>query len=60
MGKARATKFFKEDANNLIMIGRLVAADICLNNSDRFPIEMIWATRGNTHNILFKVASVTS
>ena len=60
MGRARATKFFKQDANNLIMIGRLVAADICLNNSDRFPVKMIWATSGNTHNMLFKVTTVTS
>jgi len=60
MGTIRATRFFKHDANNLLMIGRLVAADICLNNSDRFPVELIWKTKGNTTNMLFKVTSVTS
>jgi len=38
-----------------VMLGRLIAADVCINNSDRMPVESIWSTQGNTHNLLFKI-----
>jgi hypothetical protein len=56
----RATKFFTHDSNNLIALGRLVAADIAFNNSDRFPLDLIWATKGNSGNFLFSLQSVQS
>jgi len=37
----------------LINIGRIIAADILMNNNDRFPL--IWDTDGNYGNILFEV-----
>jgi hypothetical protein len=56
----RANKFFAEDTNNLIALGRLVATDIAFNNPDRFPINMVWDGKGNAGNFLFGLESVGS
>ena len=47
-------KFFAQDANNLIAIGKILAADIALNNSNRFPSSYIWPeAKGSVSNFLF-------
>lgn len=42
------------------MLGRLAASDIFLNNSDRVPVKMIWASPGNPQNFVYEVQNVTS
>ena len=38
----------------LVQIGKMIAVDICFNNSDRIPT--IWETsEGNPNNFLFKL-----
>ena len=54
MNKQLSSKFFSQDANNLISIGKLIAYDIAMNNPTRFPIQSIWPKfQGNIKNILF-------
>jgi hypothetical protein len=56
MDKQRCADFFQLDANNLIDIGKLIAVDICLNNSDRFPITQFWPQQpkqGTQKNLMF-------
>jgi hypothetical protein len=43
----------KIDRERLLDIGRIISADIFLNNGDRFP--MIWENSGNSNNILFQI-----
>jgi hypothetical protein len=49
-------KFFSQDANNLIAIGKILAADIAFNNSNRFPSSYIWPeSKGGVSNILIVI-----
>ena len=58
--KNRAEHIFKVPQDNmnyntvLVQIGKMIAVDVCFNNSDRIPT--IWeASEGNPHNFLFKL-----
>jgi len=44
---------YADASSRLINIGRIIAADLLLNNNDRFPL--IWDNDGNYGNILFEV-----
>lgn len=44
---------YADASSRLINIGRIIAADLFLNNNDRFPL--IWDNDGNYGNILFEV-----
>ena len=37
----------------LVIMGKIIASDLILNNPDRFPI--IWPTNGNAANILCEI-----
>ncbi len=61
MTKTLSHKFFSQDANNLILIGKLIAADIALNNSKRFPCSLVWPeSKGVITNLLFVRESIES
>ena len=57
MGSNRADRCFNvaypDASNRLINIGKIIAADIVLNNPDRMP--MIWDNHGNSTNLLFEI-----
>ena len=57
MGFKRADRCFNvafpDASNRLINLGKIIAADICVNNPDRMP--MIWDNHGNTTNLLFEI-----
>ena len=54
MTKNLSYKFFCQDANNLITIGKVMASDITLNFSKRFPCNQIWPeSKGAVSNFLF-------
>lgn len=57
MGQKRADRCFNvaypDASNRLINIGKIIAADICVNNPDRMP--MIWDNHGNSTNLLFEI-----
>ena len=57
MSAKRADRCFNVDfpdaSNRLINIGKMIAADVCVNNPDRIP--MIWDNHGNSTNILFEI-----
>jgi hypothetical protein len=44
---------YADASSRLINMGRIIAADLFLNNNDRFPL--IWENDGNYGNILFEV-----
>lgn len=44
---------YADASSRLINIGRIIAADLFMNNNDRFPL--IWDNDGNYGNILFEV-----
>ena len=46
---------FPDASNRLINIGKMIAADIIVNNPDRMP--MIWDNHGNSTNILFEITT---
>lgn len=49
MTKNLSHRFFSQDANNLIVLGKLIAYDIAFNNSTRFPVQGVWPdTAGST------------
>jgi hypothetical protein len=57
LGEKRAERClstnYADASSRLINMGRIIAADILLNNNDRFPL--IWDNDGNYGNILFEV-----
>ena len=57
MGAKRADRCFNvaypDASNRLINIGKIIAADCCVNNPDRMP--MIWDNHGNSTNLLFEI-----
>lgn len=57
IGERRAERWlstnYADASSRLINIGRIIAADLFLNNNDRFPL--IWDNDGNYGNILFEV-----
>lgn len=59
MGAKRADRCFNvtypDASNRLINIGKIIAADICVNNPDRMP--MIWDNHGNSTNLLFEIST---
>lgn len=61
MTKNLSHRFFSQDANNLIVIGKLIAYDIAFNNSTRFPVQGVWPdTAGSTSNFLFATEKIES
>ena len=59
MGQKRADRCFNvafpDASNRLINIGKIIAADIVINNPDRMP--MIWDNHGNSTNLLFEIST---
>jgi len=57
MGYARADRCFNvafpDASNRLINIGKMIAADIVVNNGDRLPV--IWDDHGHSANLLFEI-----
>ena len=57
MGAKRADRCFNvaypDASNRLINLGKIIAADIVVNNPDRMP--MIWDNHGNSSNLLFEI-----
>ena len=46
---------YADASNRLINIGKIIAADICVNNPERMP--MIWDNHGNSTNLLFEIVT---
>jgi len=57
MGEKRSDRCFNvafpDASNRLINMGKMIAADIVVNNPDRFPA--IWDNFGNNQNVLFEI-----
>lgn len=57
MGEKRSDRCFNvafpDASNRLINMGKMIAADLVVNNPDRFPA--IWDNFGNNQNVLFEI-----
>ena len=57
MGPLRAERClstnYADASSRLMNIGKIIAGDLFINNSDRFPL--VWDNDGNNSNILFEV-----
>jgi hypothetical protein len=55
LSETRANKLLglKDTKQVLTDLGKMIASDICFNNTERFPI--LKKAEGNPHNLIFQV-----
>jgi hypothetical protein len=49
-----------DQGQNLRHIGRIIAFDLLINNSDRVPVASVWDNGGNIGNLLFREMTETN